>query len=146
MNTTTANETRTVTVEREFPHPPEKLWRALTQPHLIADWLMQNDFQPAVGHQFKLRAEPQPGWNGIIDCKVLVVEPLKTLAYTWASGEGEYALQSTVTLSLSAKGAGTLLRMEQTGFRPEQKQNYDGAKYGWQHFLGKLDQVVSGMA
>jgi uncharacterized protein YndB with AHSA1/START domain len=146
MNTTTANETRTVTVEREFPHAPEKLWRALTQPHLIADWLMQNDFQPKVGHQFKLRAEPQPGWNGIIDCKVLVVEPQKTLSYTWESGEGEWALQSTVTLSLTATSTGTLLRMEQTGFRPEQKQNYDGAKYGWQHFLGKLDQVVGQMA
>jgi uncharacterized protein YndB with AHSA1/START domain len=144
--TGTATETRTVTVEREFPHAPEKLWRALTQPHLIAEWLMQNDFQPAVGHRFKLRAEPQPGWNGIIDCEVLVVEPLKTLSYTWISGEGEWALQSIVTLSLTPKGAGTLLRMEQTGFRPDQKQNYNGARYGWQHFLGKLDQVLSGLA
>ena len=144
--TDTMTDTRTVTVEREFPHAPEKLWRALTQPHLIAEWLMKNDFQPKVGHQFRLNAQPQPGWSGVIDCKVLVVEPMKTLSYSWVAGEGALAIDSVVTLSLTPKGAGTLLRMEQTGFRPDQKQNYNGAKYGWQHFLGQLDQVLAGMA
>jgi uncharacterized protein YndB with AHSA1/START domain len=142
MNETSA-ETRSVVVEREFPHPPEKIWRALTQPHLIEEWLMKNDFQPVVGHRFNLRAAPQPGWNGVIDCEVLVVEPNKTLSYTWSSGEAELAIKSVVTLSLTPKGAGTLLRMEQTGFRPDQQQNYQGAKYGWQHFLTKLEQVVA---
>ena len=139
-------ETRSVVVEREFAHPPEKIWRALTQPHLIEEWLMKNDFKPSVGHAFQLRADPQPGWNGVIDCAVLVVEPQKTLSYTWASGEGELALKSIVTLSLTPKGAGTLLRMEQTGFRPDQKQNYHGAKYGWEHFLGRLDQALAQIA
>jgi uncharacterized protein YndB with AHSA1/START domain len=138
-----ATETRSVVIEREFPHAPEKLWRALTQPHLIEEWLMKNDFRPMVGHAFSLRAEPQPGWNGVIDCEVLVVEPNKTLSYTWAAGEGALAIQSVVTLSLTPKGPGTLLRMEQTGFRPDQKQNYNGAKYGWQHFLGRLDEVLA---
>jgi uncharacterized protein YndB with AHSA1/START domain len=138
----TATETRSVVIEREFPHPPEKLWRALTQPHLIEEWLMKNDFKPVAGHAFNLRADPQPGWNGVIDCEVLVVEPNRTLSYTWVSGEGALALQSTVTLSLAPKGAGTLLRMEQTGFRPDQTQNFRGAQYGWQHFLGRLDQVL----
>ena len=142
MNQTSA-ETRSVVVEREFSHAPEKLWRALTQPHLIEEWLMKNDFQPVVGHHFNLRAAPQPGWNGVIDCEVLVVEPNRTLSYTWVSGEGELAIKSVVTLSLTSKGAGTLLRMEQTGFRPDQQQNYQGAKYGWQHFLGKLEQIVA---
>jgi uncharacterized protein YndB with AHSA1/START domain len=104
---------------------------------------MKNDFRPMVGHAFSLRAEPQPGWNGVIDCEVLVVEPNKTLSYTWAAGEGALAIQSVVTLSLTPKGPGTLLRMEQTGFRPDQKQNYNGAKYGWQHFLGRLDEVLA---
>ena len=67
-------ETRTLVVEREFPHSPEKLWRALTQPHLIAEWLMRNDFAPVVGPQFSLRMDPQPNWSGVIDCRVLVVE------------------------------------------------------------------------
>jgi len=145
-DTTTQSETRSVVLEREFPHPAEKLWRALTQPHLIADWLMQNDFKPAVGHRFNLRAEPRAGWNGIIDCEVRVVEPNKTLAYTWESGEGALAIRSVVTFSLTPKGTGTLLRMEQTGFRPDQKQNYTGAQYGWQHFLGRLEQVLAATA
>ena len=136
-------ETRSVIIEREMPFPPEKVWRALTQPHLIEEWLMKNDFKPVVGHQFNLRAEPRPGWNGVVDCEVLVVEPNKTLSYTWSSGEADLALRSVVTLSLTPSGAGTLLRMEQTGFRPDQKQNYQGAKYGWQHFVATLEQVLA---
>jgi uncharacterized protein YndB with AHSA1/START domain len=139
----TDTETRSVVVEREFSHPPEKLWRALTQPHLIADWLMQNDFKPAVGHRFSLRTEPRGGWNGVIACKVLVVEPNKSLSYTWVSGEGDLAVDSVVTFSLTPRGAGTLLRMEQAGFQPDRPQNYQGAKYGWQNFLGKLEQVLA---
>jgi len=141
--TNAATETRSVVVERELPHPPEKIWRALTQPHLIAEWLMNNDFQPTVGHRFNLRAAPQPGWNGVIDCEVLVVEPNKTLAYTWNSGEAELAIKSVVTLSLTPQGAGTLLRMEQTGFRGDQPQNYQGAKYGWQRFVANLEQLLA---
>src|SRR5580704_9699429 len=76
-------ETLSVTVERDMPYPPEKIWRALTQPHLIAEWLMRNDFEPVVGRQFSLRMDPQPNWNGVIDCQVLVVEPNKTLSYAW---------------------------------------------------------------
>jgi uncharacterized protein YndB with AHSA1/START domain len=138
-----ATETLSVIVEREIAFPPEKVWRALTQPHLIEEWLMKNDFKPVVGHRFNLRAEPQPGWNGVVDCEVLVVEPNKTLSYTWCSGGADLAIKSVVTLSLTPKGAGTLLRMEQTGFRPDQKQNYQGAKYGWQHFIGKLEQILA---
>jgi len=77
-------ETLSVVVEREIPFPPEKIWRALTQPHLIEEWLMKNDFKPVVGHRFNLRAEPNPRWNGIVDCEVLAVEPSTTLSYAWA--------------------------------------------------------------
>jgi uncharacterized protein YndB with AHSA1/START domain len=138
-------ETRSVIVEREFPHPPEKIWRALTQPHLIEEWLMKNDFQPELGHRFNFRADPRPGWNGMIDCEIMQVEPDKTLSFTWNSGEGDLAIKSVVTLSLAPAGPGTVLRMEQTGFAPDQEQNYQGAKYGWQHFLGRLDQVLERM-
>lgn len=55
--TDAAPETRTVVVEREFPFPPDRLWRALTQPHLIEAWLMKNDFRPEVGHRFNLRGD-----------------------------------------------------------------------------------------
>src|SRR3984885_12232347 len=106
--TDAATETRTVVVERELPYPLEKIWRALTQPHLIEEWLMKNDFKPVVGHQFSLRMDPQPNWNGVIDCQVLVVEPNKTLSYAW----GALGLASVVTFTLTPTRTGTHLRME----------------------------------
>lgn len=135
------SETRTVTVEREFPHPPEKLWRALTQPHLIEEWLMKNDFHPAVGHKFKLRGD----WGGVLDCEVLELEPNRSLSYSWdfAHEDPNFALKSTVTFTLTPTKAGTHVRMEQVGFRPDQKQAFQGANYGWQEFFGKLDQLVA---
>jgi uncharacterized protein YndB with AHSA1/START domain len=132
-------ETLSVVVERDLPYPPEKIWRALTQPHLIAEWLMQNDFAPVVGRQFSLRMDPQPNWNGVIDCQVLVVEPNKMLSYAW----GALGLESVVTFTLTPTPVGTNLRMAQTGFRPDQPQNYQGAKYGWQQFFAKLEQVLA---
>ncbi|WP_158816993.1 SRPBCC domain-containing protein [Methylocapsa sp. S129] len=137
--TDSATETLSVIVEREIAHPPEKIWRALTQPHLIQEWLMKNDFKPVVGHSFNLRADPQPNWNGIIDCEVLAVEPNKALSYTW----GSLGVKSVVILTLTPTPTGTLLRMEQSGFRPDQPQNYQGAKYGWRQFLAKLEQVLA---
>jgi uncharacterized protein YndB with AHSA1/START domain len=135
----TETATRSVVVEREFPFPPEKIWRALTQPHLIAEWLMANDFQPVVGRRFNLRRTPQPDVNIEIDCQVLVVEPNKTLSYTWAA----YGLESVVTFTLTPTPTGTQLRMEQAGFRRDQPQAYGGARGGWQQFFGKLEQVLA---
>jgi len=135
-----ASDIRTVVVEREIAHPPEKLWRALTRPHLIAEWLMANDFLPDVGHRFQLRGE----WGGVLDCEVLEVEPGETLSYTWnhASADAAFNLESVVTFTLIPVGKGTLLRMEQTGFRPEQNQAFGGARMGWQQFFGKLEQLL----
>jgi uncharacterized protein YndB with AHSA1/START domain len=133
-------ETRSVTVEREFAHPPAKLWRALTQPHLIADWLMKNDFVPAVGHKFNLSGE----WGGTLDCEVLEIEPEESLAYTWdyAHDDAQFDLRSTVTFTLTPTPAGTLLRMEQAGFRPDQPRAFGGAKIGWQQNFDKLDALL----
>ena len=130
----TATETRAVVVEREIAFPPEKIWRALTQPHLIEEWLMKNDFQPVVGHGFNLRGD----W-GAVDCKVMAIEPNKTLSYTWAA----MGLESVVIWTLTPSGTGTHLRMEQSGFRPDQQQAYQGAKYGWQRFFANLEQVLA---
>jgi uncharacterized protein YndB with AHSA1/START domain len=136
-----ATQTRSVVVEREFPHPPEKMWRALTQPHLIEEWLMKNDFSPVVGHRFKLRGE----WGGVLDCEVLEVEPAKTLSYTWnfAHDDPAYNLRSVVTFTLTPTGTGTHLRMEQSGFRPDQPKAFGGARAGWQQFLTKLEEVLA---
>jgi uncharacterized protein YndB with AHSA1/START domain len=134
-------ETRSVVVEREIPHPPEKIWRALTQPHLIAEWLMKNDFEPAVGHRFNLRGD----WGGVLDCEVLAIEPNNMLSYTWnfTHEDAAYELKSVVTFTLTPTSTGTLLRMEQVGFRPDQKQAHRGAKAGWQGFLANLEQVLA---
>jgi len=138
---TPETSTRSVIVERDFPHPPEKLWRALTESSLIERWLMKNDFQPVAGRAFTLRSDPVPNWNGIIECKVLAAEPAKTLSYTW----GTLGHDSVVTFTLTPTGAGTHLRMEQSGFRSDQEKNYKGAIYGWQRFIGNLEQVVTGL-
>lgn len=132
--TDTATELRTVTVEREIAYPPEKIWRALTQPHLIAEWLMNNDFAPVVDHSFKFTAD----W-GSVDCQVQTVEPNRTLAYSWDA----MGLESTVTWTLTASGSGTHLRMEQAGFRRDQEQAYQGAKIGWRHFFAALEQALA---
>ena len=132
--TETATELRSVVIEREIAFPPEKIWRALTQPHLIQEWLMKNDFKPVPDHRFKLTAE----W-GSVDCRVLEIEPNRTLAYTWDA----YGLESTVTWTLTPIGSGTHLRMEQAGFRPDQEQAYQGARFGWQRFFENLEQVLA---
>ena len=129
-----ATEMLSVIVERDIPYPPEKIWRALTQPHLIEEWLMKNDFQTVVDHRFNLRGD----WGGV-DCKVLAIEPNKTLSYTWDA----MGLESVVTWTLTATDTGTHLRMEQSGFRPDQQKAYQGAKYGWQKFLGNLEQILA---
>jgi len=129
----TGTETRSVVVERETPFPAEKIWRALTQPHLIQEWLMKNDFKPEVDHAFTLRGD----W-GSVDCKVTAVEPNRTLAYTWEA----MGLESVVTWTLTPTSTGTLLRMEQAGFRPDQEQAYQGAKFGWQRFFAALEEVL----
>ena len=129
-----STETLSVIVEREIPYPPEKIWRALTQPHLIEEWLMKNDFEPIVGHRFNLRAD----W-GTVDCQILAVEPNKALSYTWAA----YDLKSVVTWTLTPTTTGTRLRMEQSGFLPDQQQYYQGAKGGWQQFFAALEQVLA---
>jgi uncharacterized protein YndB with AHSA1/START domain len=137
----TTDETLAVVVEREFSFPPEKLWRALTQPHLIEEWLMKNDFKPDVGHHFNLRGE----WGGVLDCEVLAIEPNKALSYTWnhAHDDAAYNLKSVVTFTLTPTGTGTHLRVEQAGFRRDQPKAFGGAKFGWQKFLENLEQLLA---
>ncbi len=134
-------ETKSVVVERDIAHPPEKLWRALTQPHLIAEWLMKNDFQPRIGHRFHLTGE----WGGVLDCEVLAIEPHRTLSYSWdhVHADPAYNLKSVVTFTLTPTPTGTHLRVEQAGFHPDQKQAFGGAHAGWRKFLGTLDDVLA---
>jgi uncharacterized protein YndB with AHSA1/START domain len=139
----TAESTRSLIVERVFPHPPEKLWRALTDSRVLAQWMMNNDFEPVPGRPFQFRADPMPNWNGIVDCEVLLVEPQRRLSYNWGVGSGE--LQWLVEWTLNPVDGGTHLRMEQSGFGPDQQQAYQGANYGWQKFFGQLEKVLGGV-
>ena len=139
MNNTAAS--RSLVIEREVPHPPEKIWRALTQSPLIEEWLMKNDFQPVVGHRFNFRSTAVPGWNGVIDAEVLVVEPNSRLSYRW----GTMGMESVVAWTLTPTKGGTHVRMEQTGFRSEEDAAYKGASWGWTKFIGNLERVAGGL-
>ncbi len=136
-----AAASRSLIIEREMPHPPEKIWRALTQGALVEEWLMKNDFQPVVGHRFSFRSTPVPGWDGVIESEVLVLEPNSKLSYSW----GTMGTMSVVTWTLTPTSSGTHLRMEQTGFRSEQDAAYKGATYGWTKFIGNMERVVGGL-
>lgn len=135
--TAAATETRSVVIEREMPFAPDRIWRALTQDYLIEEWLMKNDFKPVVGHGFTLRGD----W-GSVDCQVIAAEPNRTLSYRWDA----MGLESVVTWTLTPTDTGTHLRMEQAGFRPDQEQAYQGAKFGWQRFFANLESVVGGLS
>ena len=137
-----STETRSIVMERVMPHPPEKIWRALTQSAMIAEWLMENDFKPVVGHKFQFHWA-QGGYSGDVTCEVLTVEPARKLAYTYGNGSpAENTLATTVTWTLEPEGAGTKLRMEHTGFTEAQEAARGGAEFGWKGFLKRLDRVV----
>jgi len=103
---------RDVNLEAVYPHPPEKVWRAIADPKILGSWLMDNDIAPVVGHTFQFRAKPQPGWDGIVDCKVVEADPPKRLAYTWSGSWGE----TLVSWTLTPVTDGTRLTLSHTGF------------------------------
>jgi uncharacterized protein YndB with AHSA1/START domain len=136
---------RSLVFEQTMRHPPEKVWRALTQSDLIARWLMQNDFQPVVGHRFNFRAKPVMGWNGVTDCEVLEVSPPSRLVYSWnASGEqAADGLKTIVTWTLTPTDGGTQVRMEQAGFRPQDEGGYRGMGGGWPGILARMETLIT---
>jgi uncharacterized protein YndB with AHSA1/START domain len=98
-----------------YAEPPEKVWRALTDPQAIEQWLMQNNFQPRVGHRFQFRVEPKPEEDSrIIDGEILEAEPPRRLVYSW---RGAPELDTVVAWTLQAAGEDTRVRLEHTGFR-----------------------------
>ena len=127
-------ESRSVIVERDIAHPPEKIWRVLTQSHLIEEWLMSNDFKPDEGHQFRLSAD----W-GEVHGEVREVEPNRTLAYSWDTKD----LKSVVVWTLTPTDTGTRLRMEQSGFAADQTPYYRGATAGWNRFIAKMEEILA---
>src|SRR2546430_5762272 len=125
-------ETQSFALEYDLPHPPAKVWRALTEPKLLAEWLMATDMRPVVGKSFTFKSDPTPWWDGIVNCEVVAVDPPKRLSYTWRSGAGPSALDTVVTWTLSpTPSGGTHLALEQSGFLPTGKFALDGMSKGW---------------
>ena len=137
---------RSIVIERVMPHPPEKIWRALTQTHLIEQWLMKNDFEPRLGAQFTFRAKPMGDWDGTVRCEVTAFDPPRKLAYSWKGGSASNpaygsALDSVVEWILAPEAGGTRVRMEHSGFGPRNEMAFETMSSGWPRGLERLEQV-----
>lgn len=109
--------TRDIVLEEWYPHPVERVWKALTDPALVAEWLMENDFEARVGHTFTFRTSPAPGFDGTVHCEVLEVNALRTLSYSWSGGGAVGgAIRTVVTFTLEPRDGGTFVRLEHRGF------------------------------
>jgi uncharacterized protein YndB with AHSA1/START domain len=134
------SQTESLSFEFDLHHSPEKVWRALTDPALLMDWLLPVvDLRLEPGAAFRFNAQPQPGWDGIVDCRLLEVEAPRKLSYTWVVGD----IDTVVTFTLTPTGSGTHLSLVHSGFRPDQKQNLGGARYGWKMMGAKLVDVLA---
>lgn len=141
---TQPGQTDTITFDFDLPHAPAKVWRALTTPELLSQWLLPAvGFAPEYGTAFTLHTQPFPGWDGTVHCKVLEVEPGRLISYAWQVGDME--LDTVVTFTLVATEAGTKLTLVQSGFKPAQKQNFGGARYGWNLMGGRLVELLAGL-
>jgi uncharacterized protein YndB with AHSA1/START domain len=130
------SKTQSIIVEYDLPHPPDRVWRALTDPKLLAKWLMPNDMVPVVGHKFNFKTQARGDWDGKVYCEVLLVEPLKRFRYSWCGGVDTlqgygHTLNTVVTWTLTPGGAGTKLLLEHEGFRDENVSAYEAMSGGW---------------
>ncbi|HEX3765573.1 MAG TPA: SRPBCC domain-containing protein [Kofleriaceae bacterium] len=142
---------RDLKLERVYPRPPERVWRALTDRRALSQWLMETDFEPTLGHRFTFRARPQPGWDGITYCEVIELDPPRRLAYTWRGGPGKdrpLTLDTVVRFTLTPEGSGTRLILEHTGFSGLKSVLVSFMmKAGWNKMLRtSLDAVIAGLA
>ena len=152
-NSATKDDTQAIIVEYELVHPPEKVWRALTDSKLVASWLMPNDLRPEVGHRFTFRAKPIPGWDGVCHCEVLEVKPNERLSYTWRGGSDELSeygsrLDTVVTWTLApTSSGGTLLRLVHSGFEPRNAYAFEMMGKGWRGMVAKsIGDVIARMS
>lgn len=138
-------QTDAISFEFELNHLPQKVWRALTDPVLLSEWLLPVvELKLEPGAAFTLKTQPYPGWDGIVNCRILESEPPKKLSYAWVVGDMD--LDTVVTFTLTPTGSGTRLTLVQSGFKPSQKQNFGGARYGWKMMGGKLVDLLAKLA
>ena len=141
IDKTAPSQTESISFEFDLPHSPEKVWRALTDPVLLAEWLLPVfDLKLEPGAAFTLKTQPYPGWDGIVNCRILEIEAQKKISYTWVVGFG---LDTVVTFTLTPTPSGTHLSLVQSGFKPNQKKNFGGARYGWKMMGGKLVDLLA---
>ena len=144
VDKTAPSQTESLAFEFDLRHPPEKVWRALTDPELLAQWLL-----PAVGLQlepgaaFTFKTQPYPGWDGTVNCRVLENQAQRKLSYTWVVGD---MLETVVTFMLTPTASGTRLSLVQSGFKPANKQAFGGQRYGWRMMGGKLVDLLERIA
>ena len=134
-DTTAPSQRETLSLEFDLQHPPEKVWRALTDPVLLAEWLLPVvDLHLEPGAAFTFKTQAYPGWDGTVSCRFVEIEPQRKLSYTWCVP----FLDTVVTFTLTPTAAGTRLSLVQSGFTPAQKREFGGARYGWTMMGGKL--------
>ena len=140
IDKTAQAQTDSISFEFDLHHLPEKVWRALTDPVLLAEWLLPVlDLKLEPGAAFTFKAQPQPGWDGIVSCRFLEIEARRKLSYTWGVGD----IDTVVTFTLTPTASGTRLSLVQSGFKPDQKRNFNGARYGWKMMGGKLVDLLA---
>ena len=137
---TAPSQTESIAFEFDLHHSPEKVWRALTDPVLLAEWLLPvADLELEPGAAFTFKAQPQPGWDGAVNCRFLEIEAQRKLSYAWVVGD----MDTVVTFTLTPTASGTRLSLAQSGFKPDQKRNFAGARYGWKLMGGKLVDLLA---
>ncbi|AKT41457.1 SRPBCC family protein [Chondromyces crocatus] len=137
---TAQSQTEALSFEFDFNHRPEKVWRALTDPSLLAEWLLPVvGFELAPGTAFSFHTQPMPGWDGVVNCRMIESEVQRKLSYRWVVGD----MDTVVTFTLTPTAKGTHLSLVHTGFRPDQKQNFGGARYGWKMMGQKLVDLLA---
>ncbi len=137
---TDPSQTESLSFEFDLGHPPEKVWRALTDPALLGEWLLPvAGLELDTGTAFTFTAPPQPGWDGVVNCRLLEIEAHKKLTYAWVVGD----IDTVVTFTLTPTASGTRLSLVQSGFKPNQRQNFGGARYGWKLMGGKLVDLLA---
>ena len=141
VDKTAKAQSEAISFEVDLQHAPEKVWRALTDPVLLAEWLLpvvDLDFELEPGAAFTFKTLPYPGWDGTVNCRFVEIETHRKLSYTWDVP----FLTTVVTFTLTPTGSGTRLSIEQSGFKPDQKQEFGGARYGWKMMGGKLVDLL----
>ena len=137
---TAPSQIETIEFEFELAHAPEKVWRALTDPELLAEWLLPViGFKLETGAEFTYKTQPYPGWDGTVSCRMLEIEAGRKLRYTWTVP----FLETVVTFTLTPTPSGTRLSLVQTGFKADQKRESGGARYGWRMMGGKLVDLLA---